>query len=137
MSLSLGSAKKWLSGVWFTGFGIPFLILLARTFGTSGDSQTSDMWNWFFPTVLPTVSLILGVLVADWKRQPNLTKPADGSLFGLAFALSVLYLVAVIGTLVMSPGLPGAATDLLKRSHVYLAPVQGLAAASLAAFFRK
>ncbi len=137
MPVSLGGAKRSLAIIWFVGFGIPFLILLLRTIRTDQRSQTDEMWNWFLPSVLPTLSLIIGVLVADLRKQPDLKKAADGSMFGFAFAMSLLYLAAVLITLVMSPLQPGAATDLLKRSHVYLGPTQGLTAGCLAAFFRR
>jgi hypothetical protein len=136
MPPSLSTAKRWLSLLWLSGFAVAFLILLVRSLSTSGPSQTSEMWSWFLPTTLPTVSLIVGVLVADWRRQPVLNKPADGALFALALSVSVLYLLAVIATLVRS-GLGDSPIDFLKGSHVYLGPVQGLATGALAAFFRR
>ena|ERR1700688_1654059 len=136
MPPSLSTAKRWLSLLWLSGFAVPFLILLVRSLSTDKTSQTPDMWSWFLPTTLPTVSLIVGVLIADWRKQPVLKKPADGALFVVALSVSVLYLSAVIATLVRS-GLVDSPMEFLKSSHVYLGPVQGLATGALAAFFRR
>ena len=138
MKISLGTAKRRLAFVWFAGFGLPFIILVARTLLANTNSQTEEIWNWFLPSVLPTLSLIIGVLVADLKVDHQfLKKPADSTLYILALALSSLYLIAVLSTLIMSPALSGSTTDHLQRSHIYLGPTQGLCAGCLAAFFRK
>ena len=65
------------------------------------DSDTGAVWGWFLPTVMPTLSLIVGALVADYRKipvgAPEAAKPAAGPVFWLGAALSGFYLLLLEG----------------------------------------
>ena len=43
-----------------------FLLLIAQSYGGAyGDTDVSDVWKWFLPTIMPTLSLMVGVFVVD------------------------------------------------------------------------
>ena len=91
------------------------------------------------PTIVPTLSLIIGVLVMQTRNPIREARKTDRFVFRLAFWLSGLYLLLVSLTIFLGPIAEsyGSATplELMARSHLWLAPFQGIVAASLGAFF--
>src|SRR3546814_3400024 len=82
---------------------------------------------------MPTLSLIVGVLVADRRaagkgqdaRQAG--KPVDDLFFRLGAGMSVLYLLLVALSVLVQPLLPQATPlELMQRSNLWLGPLQGL-----------
>lgn len=135
MTDSMQVAKRRLATIWFTGAGLLFVILFLLTFVPSYANSVTGTWSWYLPTVMPTLSLIVGVLVADASAGTPASRGADPFLFRLALGLSVFYLVVVSMTPLMNVFSARSMTDLLNLSHVWLAPLQGLASAALGAFF--
>lgn len=130
MMIASGIAKKRLAAVWFPGAGLIFLVVLAASILPDG-ATASKLWTWFLPTVMPTLSLIVGVLVLDARGRIAAVQEVDAFLFRLAFGLSAFYLIIVALTLLLTP----FSAELLDRSQLWLAPVQGLTSAALGAFF--
>ena len=132
--------KKWLAGVWFSLAAILFLIMVTTT--TVGAYQDQDIaegvWSWFLPSVMPTISLMIAVLVAD--NQGNVTQPrtADRFLFFLSLGLSAFYLLLLVLVIFLQPvtnTFVDAPLEGFKKSNLWLGPLQGLVAAALGAFF--
>jgi hypothetical protein len=135
MRVSLEVSQKWLATVWLVGAGILFLIVLLQSiFGRYGN-DTSEVWGWLLPNTVPTISLIIGVLVADAFNEDEKPKSVDRFIFRLALFLSIIYLVTLTLTLLTQPFSPFKAQELMKQSKLWLAPLQGLVSASLGAFF--
>ena len=142
MRISITNAKRRLTIVWFTGAGILFaLVLLQTIFGKYLD-RSGEAWAWLLPTFMPTLSLMLGVLVADSLSKvetKNSEETADQFVFRLSFFLSIAYLAVVILTILLGPFFEQSSKkpllDLMKLSNLWLAPFQGLVSASLGAFF--
>jgi len=89
--------KKRLATLWFIGSGaIFFVVLFQAIFGKYGD-QVTGAWEWFLPTIMPTLSLILSVFIIDTFGKGIQTKTVDRFLFRLTFALSGVYLLVVAG----------------------------------------
>ena len=99
------------------------------------DGREIEVFGWFLPTVLPTLSLILGVSVMDSLGKGIQTPRADQFLFKLALGLSIAYLVTVMATVVIQPFTTILPIEIMHKSHLWLGPFQGLVAASLSAFF--
>jgi hypothetical protein len=87
------------------------------------------------PTVLPNLSLIIGVLVHDSVRRADSSQQIDRFLFRLTAALSCAYLLAVLLVLLLQPLAQVGAIELMTQANVWLGPLQGLVAAAMAAFF--
>lgn len=138
MSVSLTKCKKSLATVWFAGAGIVFTLILLQTLFGKYSGEEEKAWSWFLPTVMPTLSLMIGVLVADAKQEPaEEERKIDLFLFKLAMSLSIVYFGIVLVTVLVQPFTPLPILELLERSNLWLAPLQGLVAASLGAFFIK
>lgn len=93
MTLHMSKCKRKLAALWFTGAGVLFFILLLQSiFGRYGD-KSSEAWSWFLPTIMPTLSLVIGVLVMDTLGEGIRALEVDAFLFRLTFGISAAYLV--------------------------------------------
>lgn len=148
--MTLRSARWRIGAVWFVGAGVVFLLLVAQCLVAPeiyGD-RLVEAWGWFLPTVMPTLSLIVGVLVIEGRRRqavgtaeaPAPTDEApvvEGSLFALSMGLSFVYLLLVAATVLVPAATGSPPVDLMQRSNLWLGPLQGLTAGALAAFFHR
>ncbi len=143
MAESIGTtqAKKLLTYVWFVGSAIPFLLVVCQSaIGDRYGVRVREVWEWLLPTLVPTSTLILGVLVWEARNTRRRSRRVSRVLFRVTLGLAVVYLLIVNGLLVfMQPVDPGAAgvggIETLTGSGIYLAPLQGLVTAAFGAFF--
>jgi hypothetical protein len=135
----LVSAQRRIAAVWLAGSGSVAVVLMAQTITGRFGHQMSDAWGWFLPTVMPTLSLMIAVIVSDARTPPR--GSVDRFVYRLAVSLSGLYLVTVAVTLVLSPlaefytGM--GVLELMRLSHLWLAPFQGLVTAAIGALFSR
>jgi len=133
--LPITFCKRRLATVWFGGAGIVFLLVLLQSlFGRYGDEVT-QAWGWLLSSVMPTLSLIIGVLVLDAVQRADVTRTIDAFLFRLTVWLSLAYLLAVFLVVVLTPFSDLGPIQLMTKLNVVLGPVQGLVAAAMGAFF--
>ncbi len=133
--VDIGPCKVRLAQLWLAGGAVLYGILLAQSLIGYYGEEVADAWSWLLPTTLPTLSLIVGLLVADTKRKPKKTDQVNRFVFQLAMGLSAFYLTAVLLTLLVQPLIEFAPPEVMKRSNLWLAPLQGLVAAALGAFY--
>lgn len=126
-------ARKRLAVLWFAASAAVFLLVITASINRD-DRTLVTLWAWFLPSIIPTLSLIIGVLISEHVgRTVADTRPADPFLLGLSTCLSIAYL-ALVGASLVFHMLEWLS---LESSQLYLAPVQGLAATALSAFFLK
>ena len=131
----MATCKRRLATLWFLAGGFLFLVVTVQTvLGKYGDGA-SDAWGWLLPTVLPTLSLILGVLVMDARGKAMKDQEVDRFLFDLTLGLSAVYLLIVALTIFVQPWVSTGAIALMKQSKLWLGPFQGLVSGSMGAFF--
>jgi len=133
--LSLETSRRRLAVLWFAGAAVPFVTLLAQTLLGRYGKEAEQAWGWLLPTVVPTLSLILGVLAVSANKPPRADLVVDRFFYRLSWWLSAVYLATVAATLFVQPLTSWAPLDLMLRSNLWLGPMQGLVAATLAAFF--
>jgi hypothetical protein len=133
--MSVSTAQKRLAVAWLA-LAVPLLLVLfAQTltdrpvFG----SKIKAVWGWFLPMIVPTLSLIVGT-VATQARQPQSTETVDETAYRIALVLSVLYLLAVMATLVAS-ATSRRPMEMLDDVALFLAALQALVGYALGAFF--
>src|SRR5947207_14153432 len=101
--MMLEEARFALMSIWMIGGGIVFAILTAQSiFGRYGDNLQA-VWSWFIPTVVPTVSLMLGVLGATALAADSDTKVVKIFFFRVARYLSLFYLLILFLTVTLEP----------------------------------
>lgn len=139
--MNVRKAMWWLAGIWFSGAGLCFMVLVGQSQVGVFDSDTAGVWGWFLPTVMPTLSLIVGAILADYRKipagAPEAAKPAAGPVFWLGVALSGFYLLLVgMAITLASLQVDEAPLVLMQRSNLWLGPLQGLCVAALGFFFQ-
>jgi hypothetical protein len=133
----MSRCQRGLAGLWFVGGGILFLVLIVQSLLGRYADKTTDAWSWFLPTVMPTLSLIIGVLVAEALGRNPTVKSADRFLYRFTLALSAAYLIVVFLVFGLKPFTSVGPIELMNESNLWLGPLQGLVAAALGAFFVK
>lgn len=137
MAVSVGRCKRWLASVWFVGGGLVFFVVLVQTLlGRYGD-DSNEIWGWLLPTVVPTLSLIIGVLVFDAVQSEKAQRKVDRFLFRLTVGLSAAYLASVFLVIALQPLAAAPPLQLMTQANIWLGPFQGLVAAAMGAFFVK
>jgi hypothetical protein len=138
--MSVRTSMWRLAIIWFVAAGFLFVILVGQSLTGYYEPRTEDAWGWFLPTVMPTLSLIVGALVADYRKAavagPGAPKQQAGPLFWLGAGLSVFYLLLVALSILLQPLLAETSPlTLMQRSNLWLGPLQGLCVAALGFFF--
>ena len=122
--------------VWFVGAGMVFALILVQTLFGKYAGEEEKAWGWFLPTVVPTLSLMIGVFVTDAREGVTADRrKTDAFVFRLALGLSLAYFLTVIVTVLVQPFTGMTALKLFDLSNLWLGPFQGLVAAALGAFF--
>lgn len=134
MQISTLKCKKALALLWFVGGGAFFLFMLFQTIFQRYGNRVDEAWSWFFPTIMPTLSFMLGVFVMEALHKGDTRPTVDRFVFLLSFGLSLVYLLAVALVLLLQD-FADSPFEVMTQSNLYLGPWQGLVAASLGAFF--
>jgi hypothetical protein len=133
-TLPLDDARTSLSRIWFLASGLNFLILLIQSlFGKYG-SDTQQVWSWFVPSVVPTLSLVITVLGAGATEKSKEKRFVKIQFFDVARWLSAAYLTVLFLTIVAGSLRPPA-IDVLVLSNAWLGPLQGLTVAAIGYLF--
>jgi len=136
-TVSVSSARRRLAILWFSLGGLLFVIVFAQTVANYYGDKVNEAWGWFLPLVMPMLSLIIGVFVADPLNETTGAMRVSSFVYRLAISLSSVYLLAmlivvVIGQLTTTPPLV-----LMKLSSLGLGPLGGLVTAAVGIFFVK
>jgi hypothetical protein len=129
--------KKHLALIWFIGGIFLFLLFALQSILGKYGNGTAEAWNWFLPSIMPSLSLVLGVIVLDVARGGSKKTKIDRFIYHLVFFLSIIYLLLVVSIPLLQPLTGTDPLELMKRSNLWLAPFQGLVSAGLGIFFVK
>jgi len=132
MDLLIGQRK--LVVIWLLGSTPVLVLMLFRTLGSNA-SEIDKVWGWLLPTIMPTLSLVVGTYAATAVTGLNGQRTVDVLFFRVAVALSAAYLLIVTLAIAWYPFSPAAAILALERTGIILGPVQGLVSACLGVFF--
>ncbi|MGH8615997.1 MAG: hypothetical protein ACREYF_29295 [Gammaproteobacteria bacterium] len=129
------TARRRLATVWFSGAGFLFGILMLQSLLGRYGRSAEEVWNWFLPSVVPTLTLVVGVLVSDALGHSGEQGEVDRFIFRLALVLSVSYLLVLTLPIVIAPFSERLPSELFQASRLWIMPFQGLVSAALGAFF--
>ena len=119
------------------GLSCLLILLIVQTICEKYGENATEVFGWFLPIVMPTLSLIIGILIMDAIGKGIKFKIVDRFLFRVAFALSTFYLILVALTILLQPFAEKQPIEVIRQSNLWLGPLQGLVAALLGAFFVK
>ena len=140
----LETVRGRLAAVWFGGSAIFFLLLVAQSLGGTFGERLDKAWAWAIPNIAPTLSLMLSVfaayaLVPEAEVDKMIVRK---NFYLIALWLSVFYLLNLIIVVIAAPfsvasggGAAQQPVDVMHTANFWLGPLQGLAAAALAAVF--
>lgn len=136
------TCQNWLAGVWVTFFLLQIGLLVLRSIAGAGGSDesralTSEMWSWYIPMVMPTLSVIMGAL---YSAGPTDARETPFIRLIVLVTLSVAYLSSISALIVLPPSLGTSPKDhlaLLHGSNYWLGAFQLCIGASLGNFFPK
>jgi hypothetical protein len=133
--MPLFTCQKRLAAIWYTGVALLFILMfvLTKVFPVF-DGDVKRAWGWFFPAILPMVSLITGTFFAQSVRASSAHR-IGRVYYQLAFWISCFYLIAVGLSLVFSYEPDVKRVDSLSESNLWLGPLQGIVGLALGAFF--
>jgi hypothetical protein len=126
------SAKKRLALIWFGGAAALFLFVVAFSLNSPA---AGAVWAWFLPAVMPNLSLIVGVWVADARAGGVPDQPVDPFMYRLAAGLSAFYLLLIAALFLLHPYASQGIAGWLQASQLWLAAVQSLASLGMGAFY--
>ena len=130
--VKVSSCQRRLALAWFIGGGLVFLVVVVQTMAGHYGEKTKAAWSWLLPTIMPTLSLIVGAVVS---QQPQSTATVDRLAYRISMGLSLCYLLLVLATLAVQPFTGTDPLDLMSTSNLWLGPVQGLLGIALGVFF--
>jgi hypothetical protein len=93
-----------------------------------------EMWAWFTPTVVPTLSLIIGVL-ASTASEDDTGRTVKKFFYHASVGISLAYLIVLLLTMLLEPLSGTSNLAYFKFSNFWLSPMQGLVVAALGALF--
>jgi hypothetical protein len=131
--VTLEEARSRLSTVWFAGSGLVFVLLMVESlFGKYG-TDTQQVWAWYIPCVVPTLSLMVSVLGAGALGSGD-RRYLRYNFFTLTWWLSLSYIVVLLLT-VIAASVRVPAVDVLVLSNSWLGPLQGVVVAAIGYIF--
>lgn len=134
--MSLLEGQKRLAVLWLAGAFVAMFILIGETYGRVWGSVTPEAWGWFLPMVVPTLTLIVGSVVAELVKETRSTSKVQPLAFWVTFCVSIIYLMLVIVALCKAAYTSvEPPISVLKTSSLWLSGLQGLVGSSIGVFF--
>ena len=141
--IALDQARYRLAAIWFVGAFFIFCIVGVQSIlGKFIDStvtppidKTGVAWDWLLPLILPTLALMAGVLGEGALALHDDDRTVHRNFYYLTLAMSVAYLLAFIGTILLAPFSPKGILELYSTSHYWLVPTQSVVGGSIGLLF--
>jgi hypothetical protein len=137
--LPLEGCRRSLARLWFVTPLPAVVVLLIRTMspaqGEPAVTRPQDEWGWLMQMVLPTLTLIMGVMAAnaiEGAESEQKVRHVSRWFYRMALGLSAFYLVLVDVVVFL---LIDHSATLKTVTVAVLAPLQALLGAALGAFF--
>ena len=138
MKITFNEAKKKLATTWFVAAGIIFILMFLQTLGGKFDPYANEAWGWLFANILPSLTLIITVFVADIKISKAKDKKVDSFYYRLVFYISLFYFSTMLFLILLQPLLSSnGIIEVMKKSSIYLGPFQGIVSGAMGLFFVK
>ena len=135
----LDDVRVQLTWLWMVGCAVPFFLLIGQSFMRVYEPKTQDVWSWFLPNILPSLTVMISTLVLTASDAATGAAVVRKSFVSITRALSIAYLFAISLTILLQP--IAATADgqdriaLMKLSNLWLAPLQGLVSSAIGALF--
>ncbi len=78
------------------------IILIGQSIAGTWGNWVSDAWSWLLPTILPTLTLIVSIVVVEAIQQRDSRIEVNVFAYYLCLGLSAFYLICVVSILLPS-----------------------------------
>lgn len=147
--IKFSDARKRLVVQWMVFTSIIFVIYFIQTLTGRYEKYESEVWEWLFKLIIPSLSLMIGVLISQ-VSAPASEVETDVFYFRLATWISYFFLVVLLLSAFLIPIIhlqqnrnlsiteaPRPITDAMKSYNIFLLPLQGFCTLTLGLFFTK
>jgi hypothetical protein len=118
---------------WVWGLGL-FALLAMISYQPAILGQDADAaWQWFLPNLTPTLMLV-GAVAYVKRGDRGAAVEARGPLFLISLVVSIFYLLALT-VAILSVFYSAEPLATMRKSGLWLGPLQGLTASFLGIFF--
>ena len=128
-----------LGTVWLVFCAVIVLTVVVQSylghFANADGDKSADAWNWLLPTIVPTLGMILSTLGFSALSADMSATVVRRGFYSVAIAASVFYLALVFLTIIIQPFTSVDPISLMRKSNLWLGPLQGLVASVLGVLF--
>lgn len=133
--LALLQCQRKLLVTWLIGLVPSTLLVSIRTLTGNFSGGEQEVWSWFVPMFLPTLTLMIGAYSSvALKDSPN-TTTVDKAFFNISFGCSIFYLLILTIVVMYQPFANAPALETFSRSSFFLSVIQGVTTGCLGVFF--
>lgn len=136
-TIRLSVARRRLAMLWLIVAGMLMLLLIVQTAAGKYGSEVKRAWGWFMPSVIPTLTLIIGTIAFQATQSSTGELEVDRFSYRTAIATSAFYLTILVGTVLLQPLVAGSALSWLELSNLWLGPLQGVTVLAVSVFFQR
>lgn len=133
---SLMLCQRRLLLIWMIGLAPSFILMASRSLLSEFQEGQQDVWNWYLPMFLPTLTLMIGAYAKVATGNEPEKIDVDRFFFRLSQGCSIFYLLILSCVVVYSVFDRNAAMlEVMQRSTLFLSTIQGITSAFLGVFF--
>jgi len=132
--LPLVWCQRRLAVLWLASAAVLVLLMIAQSMGNKYGEATDQAWGWLLPSIVPTLSLIVGAFAAA-ARRPLEKVTVDAFSYRLTFWLSAFYLLLVVAVPLAQPLTGRPPLELMELSKLWLGAIQGIVGIALGVYF--
>lgn len=134
MTLPLARCQQRLLLVWGIGAGFALLVVALQIMAGYYGDRGEEAVKWLMTNLFPNLGVMVGAMAYSVHHAPG-DATVNPLAFRTAWTISVFYLFLVALVLFLQPLSSSTPLQLLSRSSLFLAPVQGLVGTTLGVFF--
>jgi hypothetical protein len=105
-----------------------------RTLSGNFEGKEQEVWSWFVPTFVPTLTLMVGAYAATVRKAPSENVTVDPLFYRVSIGSSAFYLL-ILTAIVALQGFLGPVLLVFQRGSFALGVLQAVTSACLGVFF--
>jgi hypothetical protein len=135
MKVSMLKSQMQLMLVWVIGGAILLLVAWLQILFGHYEDKGQDVIAWLLPSIIPTVSLVVGVWANNTRKKSRSTQKVEKKAYTIVLVVSLFYLIFLGMIFAIQPMVALPPLDVIKNSGLILSPLQGVVSVFLGIFF--
>uniref|UniRef100_A0A832H0F4 Uncharacterized protein n=1 Tax=Oscillatoriales cyanobacterium SpSt-402 TaxID=2282168 RepID=A0A832H0F4_9CYAN len=109
--------------------------MVLRNLAGSFSGSERDVWAWFIPMFLPTLTLMIGAYSSIAFKEQTDSITVDKPFFYISLSCSAFYLTILLSVILYQPFADQPALEFFAQSSLFLSAIQGIATGCMGVFF--